>query len=119
MNNVLGFPILSLIIFLPLIGAIPIMLFVPKQKEELIRWLSAITTFATFLVSLILIPNFNNNTHEMQFVERHSWIPSIGVQYLLGIDGTRFLPILLATFLTFKTGMLFKQSITERLKEFH
>ena len=119
MNNVLGFPILSLIIFLPLIGAIPIMLFVPKQKEELIRWLSAITTFGTFLVSLILIPNFNNNTHEMQFVERHSWIPSIGVQYLLGIDGISFLLILLTTLVTFIAVMSSWHAITERLKEFH
>src|SRR4030066_67981 len=119
MNNVLGFPILSLIIFLPLIGAIPIMLFVPKQKEELIRLLSAITTFATFLVSLILIPNFNNNTHEMQFVERHSWIPSIGVQYFLGIDGISFLLILLTTLVTFIAVMSSWHAITERLKEFH
>lgn len=119
MNNVLGFPILSLIIFLPLIGAIPIMLFVPKQKEELIRWLSAITTFGTFLVSLILIPNFNNSTHEMQFVERHSWIPSIGVQYFLGIDGISFLLILLTTLVTFIAVMSSWHAITERLKEFH
>ncbi|MBI4746493.1 MAG: NADH-quinone oxidoreductase subunit M [Deltaproteobacteria bacterium] len=118
-ENALGFPILSLIIFLPLIGAVPIMLFVPRQNEELIRRLSAITTFATFLVSLILIPNFNNNTHEMQFVERHSWIPSIGVQYLLGIDGISLLLILLTTLVTFIAVMSSWHAITERLKEFH
>ncbi len=98
MNNVLGFPILSLIIFLPLIGAIPIMLLVPKHKHELIRWLSAITTFVTFLVSMILILNFDTTTHQMQFVERHSWIPSIGVQYFLGIDGISILLVLLACY---------------------
>ena len=119
MNNVLGFPILSLIIFLPLIGAIPIMLFVPKQKEELIRWLSAITTFVTFIVSLILIPNFDTATHEMQFVERHSWIPSIGVQYFLGIDGISFLLVLLTTMITFIAVLSSWHAISERLKEFH
>lgn len=119
MNNVLGFPILSTLIFLPLVGAIPIMLLVPKHKDELIRWLSAITTFATFLLSLMLIPNFDTTTHQMQFVERYSWIPSIGVQYFLGIDGISFLLVLLTTMITFIAVLSSWHAIEERVKEFH
>src|SRR3990170_6522094 len=119
MNNILGFPILSTIVFLPLIGALIIMLLIPKQKEELIRLMSAITTFVTFIVSLILIPNFDTTTHQMQFVERHSWIPSIGVQYFLGIDGISILLILLTTLITFIAVLSSWHAIEERLKEFH
>ncbi len=118
MTNVLDFPILSLLIFLPLAGVLPVLL-IPKEKTGLIRWVTLIVTFANFLISLVLIPNFNNNTHQMQFVERYEWIPSIGIQYFLGIDGISYLIVLLTTMISFISVMASWTAIEHRVKEFH
>src|SRR3990167_5935167 len=79
-------PLLSLTLFIPLLGAVIIMLFIPKQRTSLIKWFAFIISVIDFLVSLPLVKYFDPSTNAMQFVEQHSWIPSIGVEYFLGID---------------------------------
>jgi NADH:ubiquinone oxidoreductase subunit 4 (chain M) len=81
MNNYL-----SLILFTPLIGAL-VMLFVSKQNENAIRWIANITAFVGFLISVPLWFWYNPQGPEFQFQERLPWIPSIGAEYFIGIDG--------------------------------
>ncbi|MDR4480218.1 MAG: NADH-quinone oxidoreductase subunit M [Nitrospira sp.] len=90
-----SFPWLSLIIFLPLVGAI----FCLLVKAESARWLALGITVADFLLSLPLWWLFDPSTADMQFVERASWISSPPVQYSLGLDGISFPLLLLTTFL--------------------
>ncbi|MGZ9188763.1 MAG: complex I subunit 4 family protein, partial [Nitrospira sp.] len=90
-----SFPWLSLIIFLPLLGAILCLL----VKAESARWLALGFTVADFLCSLPLWWLFDSSTGEMQFVERASWITSPPVQYSLGLDGISFPLILMTTLL--------------------
>ena len=90
-----SFPWLSLIIFLPLLGAVLCLL----VKTESARWLALGFTIADFLCCLPLWWLFDSSTAEMQFVERVSWITSPPVQYSLGLDGISFPLILMTTLL--------------------
>src|SRR5712691_7987371 len=94
--------ILSIILFTPLVGAF-LLLFVPKENKDAIRWIANIFALAGFLVSLPLVPWFWAQRFEpgLKFVEGgpNNWIPSIGAGYVLGIDGISFLLFMLSTLL--------------------
>ena len=95
--------ILSIILFTPLIGAL-LLLFVPKDNKDAIRWIANIFALGGFLISLPLVPWFwaqINSGDRFKFIEGtpNNWIPSIGAGYVLGIDGISFLLILLTTLL--------------------
>jgi NADH-quinone oxidoreductase subunit M len=110
--------LLSLIFFLPLAGML-ILLALPSERRGLIRgWANAVAA-ATFLVSLCLIFRFDLNAGGYQFVERVEWIPSIGAQYLLGIDGISLLMVLLTTLISAISVLCSWRSITERTKLFY
>src|SRR5436309_2327066 len=93
--------ILSIILFTPLVGAV-VLLFVPKDNKDAIRWIANIFALAGLLVSIPLVPWFWDKRFEagFKFVEgtANNWIPSIGAGYVLGIDGISFLVL--------QTGML-------------
>jgi NADH-quinone oxidoreductase subunit M len=114
--------ILSIVLFTPLIGAI-ILLFVPKDKVNAIRWLANIFAFLGLLVSLPLIPWFwaLKSQPGWKFVEGtpNNWIPSIGSGYVLGIDGISFLLILLTTLLGFLATLSSWTAIESRVKEYY
>jgi NADH-quinone oxidoreductase subunit M len=114
-----SFPILSLILYLPLAGALFLIFFVSKEKDNLIRWIANIVAFIDMLISLYLLPNFQSGTLTMQFVERTSWIPSLGIQYFLGIDGISLLLVLLTTVLGVIAILSSWTAIQTRVKEYY
>ena len=118
MTNVANFPLLSLILFLPLVGA-AVLLFVPKENGNAIRWVANLFGAAGFIVSLPLWFWYNSQDPSWQFVERAPWIPSIGAQYFLGVDGFSALLVLLATMFGFIAILSSWTNITERLKEYY
>ena len=118
MSNSANFPLLSLILFTPLFGAI-LILFVPKTNENAIKWIANIVTFVGFLVSIPLWFWYNPQQPEFQFVERAQWIPSIGAQYFLGVDGFSALLILLTTLMGVIAVLSSWTAITERIKEYY
>jgi NADH-quinone oxidoreductase subunit M len=67
--------LLSVIAYTPLVGAV-LLLFVNKENKNFIRWFANVVGAVGFLVSLPLVQHFDVNADGMQFVERHSWIPS-------------------------------------------
>jgi NADH-quinone oxidoreductase subunit M len=109
--------LLSIVTFLPLLGAI-IILFLPKEGKNAIRSVAFAITALDFLVSLSLFFNFRSPTAAMQFVVRHEWIPSLGISYHLGIDGISLFLVLLTTFLTPLCVLGSWKSIQERVKEY-
>lgn len=109
--------ILSFIIFLPLAGAIAIM-FIHRDKTELIQKLTLILTSLVFLLSLPLFFGFNASSSTFQFVEQAQWIKSIGISYHVGIDGISVLMVLLTTFLTPLVVLSSWSSIKTRIKEY-
>lgn len=114
--------ILSIVLFTPLVGAI-ILLFVPKEKVNAVRWMANIFAFLGLLVSLPLIPWFWDRKAEAgwKFAEGslNNWIPSIGASYLVGIDGISFLLILLTTLLGFLATLSSWTAIENRVKEYY
>ncbi len=118
MTNVAGFPLLSLILFVPLAGAL-LLLFIPKENANLIRWIANLVALAGFLVSVPLWFWYNPQDTSYQFVEQMPWIPSIGAQYFLGVDGFSALLILLATMFGFIAILSSWTAITERVKEYY
>jgi len=118
MSNTANFPLLSLVLFTPLAGAI-LLLLVPKRSENAIRWIANLFAAAGFLVSLPLWFAFNSRDRGWQFVERVDWIPSIGAQYFLGVDGFSALLILLTTLMGVIGVLSSWTAITTRVKEYY
>ncbi len=90
---------LTLITFLPIIGAI-LLAFFPKENESAIKQTALAVAAADFLLSLSLWTNFDNSTHNMQFGINISWIESWGINYHIGLDGISLLLYVMTTFLT-------------------
>jgi NADH-quinone oxidoreductase subunit M len=108
--------ILSLLIFLPLAGAVALGLI--RGDAARMRALALGLSGAVFLISLPLILNFNTSGHEMQFVERHPWIPSFNIEYAVGVDGISVLFVLLTTLLTPICILASWTAVASRVKEF-
>ncbi len=120
LSNVFGtFPMLSLILYIPLIGALYLIFFVSKEKTGLIKWIANVVAFVDMILSLWLIPYFDSSTLTMQFKEQFDWIPSLGVQYFLGLDGISFLLTLLTTVLGFIAILSSWNAIQNRVKEYY
>jgi NADH-quinone oxidoreductase subunit M len=109
---------LSFILFVPLAGA-AVLLLVNKEKEDTIRWIANIVAFIGFVISIPLWFWYNPGTSGFQFVEQAPWIPSIGAQYFLGVDGFSALLILLTTMMGFIAVLSSWTAITERVKEYY
>jgi len=92
--------ILSWIIWLPVIG-IAVILFIPREKETLIKLTSAGATGIQFLLAMLLWSNFDSGVGTFQFVERGEWIPSINIFYSLGVDGLSLPMVILTPLLCF------------------
>ncbi|MBK8229901.1 MAG: NADH-quinone oxidoreductase subunit M [Candidatus Eisenbacteria bacterium] len=109
--------VLSWITFLPIVTAV-LLLAVPKEREGLIRGATVLSMALTFIFSLVMLANFRPIA-EMQMIEQAAWIPSLGISYLLGVDGISVFLILLTTLLTPLVVLSSRHAITERVKEFH
>jgi len=115
--------ILSIILFTPLIGAL-VLLFVPKENKDAVRWIANFFALGGFLISLPLVPWFwaqINSGERFKFIEGtpNNWIPSIGAGYVLGIDGISFLLILLTTLLGWISILSSWSAIENRVKEYY
>ncbi len=114
--------ILSIILFTPLVGAL-LLLFVPKENKNAIRWMANIFAFLGFAVSLPLVPCSGRSASQpgFKFIEGapNNWIPSIGAGYVLGIDGISFLLIMLTTLLGSISILSSWTAIQDRVKEYY
>jgi NADH-quinone oxidoreductase subunit M len=95
----MGFPILSLLTWLPIAGGLLVLLFGDKRIQAG-RWLALITALAVFIASIPLYTNFDSAQYAFQFVERLPWIPAFHATYYFGVDGISLPLILLTTFIT-------------------
>jgi NADH-quinone oxidoreductase subunit M len=107
--------ILTIVTFLPLLGVL-IILYIPRVYQETIKVTALITSFVTFLVSLYLYFNFDPSLSVMQFEIIRNWIPALGINYHLGIDGISLFLVLLTTFLATLAIFSSWTSITEKVK---
>jgi NADH-quinone oxidoreductase subunit M len=113
-------PILSVVTFLPTLGAV-LILFIqgtPEVVARNARWTALWTSLLTFVLSVYLWLRFDLSTHEFQFVEQAEWIPSFNISYHMGIDGISLFFVLLSTFLTPICVLASWEAIKTRVKEY-
>src|SRR5215471_7673126 len=112
-------PILSIVAYIPLAGALAIVFLFPKEKTGPIKYFATLVAGLDFVVSLPLWFAFARGRSGYQFVERASWIPSLGVEYHFGIDGISLVLLLLTTFVGFIAVYCSYSAITDRQKEYY
>src|SRR3569623_1806938 len=93
-------PLLSLVIWLPIVGGAIVLAAANIAGNNVVRWLSLAFAALTFVVSLPLYTHFDAAATKMQFEERAPWIKAFNINYHLGIDGISLLLILLTSFTT-------------------
>ncbi len=115
-----AFPFLSLLTFLPLIGAFFILTIRGDQDVAVrnAKWAALYTSGFTFLLSLYLLVRFDPAIDTFQFVEKKEWLPALGLTYHMGIDGISLFFVLLSTFLTPICILASWHSVTKRVKEY-
>ena len=118
--NAAGFPLLSLITFLPLVGALIIMSV--RGNAEVVarnaRWTALWTSLLVFLLSLLLWFGFDRSSADFQFEENVPWLPEYGVGYHMGVDGISVLFVLLSTALTPICVLASWEAIATRVREY-
>ena len=112
-----GFPILSLCIWLPIIGGFAVLASGDAQAERTRRLALAVSVL-TFLASLPLFTGFDSSTAAMQFVERSAWIERFSIEYFLGVDGISMPLILLTTFTTVLVVLAGWEVIQKRVAQY-
>ncbi|MBA4696021.1 MAG: NADH-quinone oxidoreductase subunit M [Legionella sp.] len=90
--------ILSLLIWLPILGGVFVFLTGHDHHPNTPRYLALFTVLLTLILSLFLVDGFDPNIFEMQYEEEYAWLPALGIHYSLGIDGLSLLLILLSIF---------------------
>jgi NADH-quinone oxidoreductase subunit M len=111
-----GLGILSLVTFLPLIGAL-VLMFLPREQERLHKIGALAATIVTFAASLVMYFRFQSGTYHFQMVEHIPWIERAGISYRLGVDGISLWLILLTTFLMV-IGIWFSFYVNKRVKAY-
>jgi NADH-quinone oxidoreductase subunit M len=107
---------LSLIIFLPLAGALVIGL-IPRRPSRWTRYISLVSTLVVLALSVVLLFRFDRHASGMQFEEIYSWIPALSAYYHLGVDGIS-LPLVALTSLLGVIAVLMSWKMENRTREF-
>jgi len=116
--NPLPYPVLSVLIFVPILGGLLLML-LPKEKEGLIRNVALGVTLLEFALALPLLPAFDKGTWKMQFTEFAPWIVPWNVNYALGVDGISLLFVLLSALVGILCVLISWTAVREKVKEFY
>ena len=110
--------LLSIVTWLPAVGAVIILAVLKKNQGELIKKFTTAWFALTFIASLLLF-GYDRNTGGMQFLEDHQWIPIIGARYQMGADGVAVLLIVLTTLLGVIAALSSWKYIQKREKEYY
>ncbi|MCS6845568.1 MAG: NADH-quinone oxidoreductase subunit M [Caldilineales bacterium] len=116
-TSLTSLPVLSLVVFLPLVGALAL-LFIRSSAERALKWTAMLTALLTFAVSLILFFGWRVGEAGYQFVEQRPWVPDVGIGYHLGVDGISLFLVLLTTFLMPLTLLFSWDTVKDRLKAY-
>jgi NADH-quinone oxidoreductase subunit M len=109
--------VLTVLIFLPLAGAIGIGL-LPRENEDRAPWTALIISLGEFVLAVWLFVAFGTTHSGFQFEEFHAWISNPAINYHLGMDGLSLLLVLLTAFLTPLSILVSWKSVTSHSKEF-
>src|SRR4030095_3003611 len=108
-------PLLSLIMFSPLVGAVIVQL-LPEEPVRIPRVAAFVVSLIPFAFSLIMLARFDPTVGSLQMQERVRWIPPLGVDYAVAVDGFSLWLIVLTTFLTPVVILAAWTDITHRVR---
>lgn len=111
-----GFGILSLLLAVPLLGALFIAL-IPEVYEKAVKYVSLGISLVALIVSLIVLGNFQAGTYHFQMIEFVPWIDKLGIHYRVGVDGISIWLVVLTTFLNV-IAVWFSFYVTKRVKTY-
>jgi NADH-quinone oxidoreductase subunit M len=94
-----GLSLVTVVLFLPLVGLTILLFLNEKTQSEQIRWTALGVSLITFVVSLLLWAGFDASNPNLQMVQQWEWLPQYGISYYVGIDGLSLLLVLLTTFI--------------------
>jgi NADH-quinone oxidoreductase subunit M len=107
------FPWITTLTIVPVVGAI-VLLALGNRNKVLVRWTALAFSFTALVLTLVLWHKFNTVADGYQFQELHAWIPSLNIDYRVGIDGLGLLMLLL-TSIVIPIGMLASWQIEQRV----
>ncbi len=111
----MAFPLLSLIVFVPAAGAAVVMLL---RSDEAVRWAALAFTLLDVALAIAMLSGFNTGSPEMQFVEKHPWVPALGITFALGVDGISALFVFLTALLGSVSVLASWIAIDRKVKQF-
>jgi len=94
-----GLSLLTVVLFLPMVGLTILMFMNEEKQRDAIRWTTLGFSIATFLLTLVLWSLHDPTNPGLQFVQRNDWLPTFGVTYYVGMDGLSLILLLLTTFI--------------------
>jgi NADH-quinone oxidoreductase subunit M len=112
------FPILSVMTYLPLVGAL-IIFFMPRLSANAVRQIALWTSLATLALSLVMLAGFDRNEPGMQWTEHMEWLPGVGINYDLGVDGVSVFLIVLTTLISAISIYASFDPIQRRVREYY
>ncbi|MFN2116115.1 MAG: NuoM family protein [Candidatus Promineifilaceae bacterium] len=114
-------PILTIVIFLPLIGVAAILLLKPLRLESdtAIRRIALATSIATFIGTIIILLSYNSKIPWLQLVDQYAWIPAWGISYYVGVDGLSILFVMLTSFIMMLAIYASFSAITAQVKGYY
>ena len=110
------FPILSVLIFLPIISGV-ILLLLPENKSGLIKGIALTVASITLVITLYLFFAYDKTTAGYQFIEQMNWLPAYGISYHNGVDGLSVALEFMAGLVVF-SGVMISWKIQDRVIEF-
>lgn len=114
----LDWPLLSLVIWTPIIGGLLLLGFAKKDNAANTRLIALLISILTFLLSIPLYTDFDSTTAVMQFSEMTPWISEFNINYHLGIDGISMPLIVLTTFMTVIVVIAGWEVIKDRVEQY-
>jgi NADH-quinone oxidoreductase subunit M len=110
------FPILSVIVFTPIIAGV-LMLFIPAERKTETKVTALAAAIIALLLSVWVYFSYNVGAGGYQFIEKYSWLPQFGISYHVGVDGISA-PLVLLTGVVMFTGVLISWGVDDRPREF-
>ncbi|UCG26184.1 MAG: NADH-quinone oxidoreductase subunit M [Chloroflexota bacterium] len=116
-----GFGLLSLVTFFPLLGMLALLLLRPfkVESDKLIKQIAIGTAVITLIISIVVLIQFDPSDPFLQLEEQVTWIPSLGISYHMGVDGTSILFIMLTTFITLLAVISSWSAIKEQVRQYY
>ena len=110
------FPVLSVIVFTPVVFGALIFL-IPKERKTEIRMAALAAAFIAMVLAVWVYFSYDTAVGGYQFVERYHWLPALGISYYVGVDGISA-PLVLLTGVVMFTGVLISWGLDDRPREF-